>query len=74
MDEKVAQVLSQSPLDVSEDRVRGIIEGMSEEASVTDILAIIWKLKPKVQPKEDQWRMRNDYMDAFYENIENAGK
>lgn len=80
MDAKIAEVLVQSPPGISEDRVRGIIEGMgverAENVSVSDILAILWNLPPKAPTAvdNDEWRARNDYMDSLYEEIEKHRK
>lgn len=70
----VAEVLAQSPPDVTEEYVRGIIAARPD-ASVTDILSIVWDIKPaSINDDKSEWRKLNNFMDELYGQISDKKK
>lgn len=64
----------QSPPDITEDYVKGLVEGLGPHATVSQVLAIIWKLPEEPKAEKNEWRKRNDYMDELYEEISKKRK
>lgn len=70
--EFINQILQQSPPDITEDYVKGLVEGLGPHVTITQVLAIIWKLPEPVEKEKNEWRKRNDEMDDTYMYIDNA--
>lgn len=63
----VSQVIAQSPLHVTIDDVKSIIETMQDPPTVVNILARVWNLSPPKQPRENEWDERRRIVNEIEE-------
>lgn len=76
MSELIAQVLAQSPPDVTEDDICAIVckaEAAGNTVTVVDVLAEVWKIPPKPVKPMTEWEERRKIMDDL-EQLRNALK